>query len=201
MKTQHFLRHGLLIILFSATTFIVQAQTPLDAFVTTTVPVNDSVVGTMFITLADTNQVDLVEIKLGSKDGVTDLYNWNFNSSTVYMTLGNPDPNGRRNNLMEKLDLRSASGAQAALDKAGEYLDRISLEVASLGAQESRLNTSLSILATTRDNYIAAAGRISDADIAQETADLIRSQILQQTAAAIFAQANRQPEIVLALLS
>ena len=78
MKILPFLRHGLLIILFSATTFIVQAQTPLDAFVTTTVPVNDSVVGTMFITLADTNQVDLVEIKLGSKDGVTDLFNYSF---------------------------------------------------------------------------------------------------------------------------
>ncbi len=78
MKTQHFLRHGLLIILFSATTFIVQAQTPLDAFVTTTVPVNDSVNGTMFITLSDTNQVDLIEIKLGSNSGVNDLFNYSF---------------------------------------------------------------------------------------------------------------------------
>ncbi len=78
MKTTKFLRHGLLIVLFSATTFIVQAQTPIDAYVTTTVPVNDSVVGTMFINLADTNQVDLVEIKLGSKAGVTDLFNYSF---------------------------------------------------------------------------------------------------------------------------
>ncbi|MBK9400317.1 MAG: hypothetical protein IPN36_05470 [Bacteroidetes bacterium] len=78
MKTQHFLRHGLLIILLTTTTFIVQAQTPLDAYVTTTIPVNDSVVGTMFITLADTNQVDLIEIKLGSNSGVNDLFNYSF---------------------------------------------------------------------------------------------------------------------------
>mgnify|MGYP003494195877 CR=1 FL=1 len=86
MKTHQF-HHGLLTILFSAATFIAQAQTPIDAYVTTTVPVNDSVVGTMFITLADTIQVDLIEIKLGSNSGVNDLFNYSF---TYDQTSGLP---------------------------------------------------------------------------------------------------------------
>ncbi len=136
-----------------------------------------------------------------NRDGIEDIIDWNFNSSLFNVALGNPDPSGRRNNTMEKLDLRTTAGARAALDSTTSMLEKISLEISSLGAQESRLNTSLSMLTTKRENYIAAAGRISDADIAFESANLIRSQILQKTAAAVFAQANKQPQIALMLLS
>ena len=60
-----------------------KAQIPIDAFVTTSDPVNDKVIGTMFVTLADTNQVEFIEIKLGSNQGVYflkvkhDNYTWN----------------------------------------------------------------------------------------------------------------------------
>ncbi len=55
-----------------------KAQIPFDAFVTTTEPVNDKVVGTMFVTLADTNQVEFIEIKLGSNEGVFNLFDYSF---------------------------------------------------------------------------------------------------------------------------
>lgn len=71
MKTLNF-HHGFLTILFAAITFIVQAQTLVDAYLTTTSPVNGLVEGTMFITLADTAQVEQVEIKLGSNTSDSD---------------------------------------------------------------------------------------------------------------------------------
>jgi flagellin len=50
------------------------------------------------------------------------------------------------------------------------------------------------------ENQTAARGRIMDADFAQETANLSRSQILQQAGTAMIAQANQMPQNVLQLL-
>jgi flagellin len=50
------------------------------------------------------------------------------------------------------------------------------------------------------ENSAAARGRIMDADYATETANLSRAQVLQQAGTAMVAQANQQPQSVLALL-
>ncbi|MBK7964824.1 MAG: hypothetical protein IPK10_05755 [Bacteroidetes bacterium] len=75
----------LLFILFSG--IPLKAQSNFDAFVTTSAPINDVVEGTMFITLTDTNQIDLVEVKVGSKEGQADLANYQF---TYDQTSGLP---------------------------------------------------------------------------------------------------------------
>lgn len=69
-----------------------------------------------------------------------------------------------------------------------------------LGAAESRLTYAITNLAVAKENYMAAESRVRDADVAQETADMIRLQVLQQAGIAVLAQANLQPEIVLKLL-
>ena len=66
----------LLFILFSG--IPLQAQSNFDAYVITSAPVNDKVMGTMFVTLADTNQVEFIEIKLGSNEGVFNLFDYSF---------------------------------------------------------------------------------------------------------------------------
>ena len=66
----------LLFILFSG--IPLQAQSNFDAYVITSAPVNDVVEGTMFITLTDTSQIDLIEVKVGSKEGQADLANHQF---------------------------------------------------------------------------------------------------------------------------
>ncbi len=75
----------LLFILFSG--IPLQAQSNFDAYVITSQPVNDVVEGTMFITLTDTNQIDLIEVKVGSKEGQADLANHQF---TYDQTSGLP---------------------------------------------------------------------------------------------------------------
>ena len=91
----------------------------------------------------------------------------------------------------------NASTAVAALDTA---LDTISTSRASSGAAMNRFGLAISNLAISGENQSAARGRIMDADFASETANLSRSQILQQAGTAMVSQANQLPNQVMALL-
>ncbi len=92
----------------------------------------------------------------------------------------------------------SANAANiTALDAA---LTTINSSRATLGAVQSRFDTTISFLRTAVENQSAARGRIMDADFASETANLSRAQILQQAGTAMIAQANQLPQGVLALL-
>jgi hypothetical protein len=77
----------LVLLLFILSGNALQAQSNFDAYVITSAPVNDVVEGTMFITLTDTNQIDLIEVKVGSKEGQADLANQQF---TYDQTVGLP---------------------------------------------------------------------------------------------------------------
>lgn len=70
----------------------------------------------------------------------------------------------------------------------------------SLGTTEARLNTAINNLSTTRENVLAAASRITDADVATEAAELTRLNILQQAGASVLAQANQLPQLAIQLL-
>lgn len=70
----------------------------------------------------------------------------------------------------------------------------------TFGAIQNRFESTIANLATTTENLSASRSRIQDADFAAETAALTRAQILQQAGISILAQANAQPQNVLALL-
>jgi len=71
---------------------------------------------------------------------------------------------------------------------------------ATWGASQNRFEQVIANLRVAAENSAASRGRIMDADYAQETANLSRSQILQQAGTAMVAQANQMPQGVLALL-
>ncbi|MCB0359069.1 MAG: hypothetical protein KDD44_05525, partial [Bdellovibrionales bacterium] len=96
--------------------------------------------------------------------------------------------------LLTQADAKQAFGI---LDNA---LVNLTKQRGTIGAYQNRLAVATSNLFATRENYQAASSRIQDADVASEAASLVRSQILQQVAAAILAQANQQPAISLDLL-
>ena len=98
------------------------------------------------------------------------------------------------------LDITSFKNATQALKTVDSGLAFISGERAKLGALQSRFETAISNLQVTSENLAASRSRILDADFAQETANLSRSQILQQAGTAMVAQANQLPQGVLALL-
>ena len=85
----------------------------------------------------------------------------------------------------------------AALDAA---ISAVNDRRASLGALQSRFENTIAYLRTAGENQSAARSRIMDADFAAETANLSRTQILQQAGTAMIAQANQLPQNVLKLL-
>jgi len=98
--------------------------------------------------------------------------------------------------------LDTASNAQnsANLNAIDQALASVNSTRATLGAIQSRFSQTITYLQTAVENQTAARGRIMDADFAAETANLSRSQILQQAGTAMIAQANQMPQNVLQLL-
>lgn len=101
----------------------------------------------------------------------------------------------------ESFNLLSQSSAQSAMEQFKENLDLLGSAAGRIGASQSRLGSANSVLRTTQENFTTAESRIIDADIASEAALLVRGQLLQQASAAILAQANQQPALVLKLLA
>jgi len=104
------------------------------------------------------------------------------------------------NNAVSGIDISTVAGANSAIDIADGALARIDGIRADLGAVQNRFETTISSLNTSVENFSAARSRIQDTDFAAETANLTRSQILQQAGVAMLAQANSLPQLVLSLL-
>ena len=97
-------------------------------------------------------------------------------------------------------DVSSAAGASATIASVDSLLDAVATRRANLGAAQSRLGSSVANLQNASEALSASRSRIQDADFAAETAQLTRSQILQQAGTAMLAQANQSPQSVLSLL-
>jgi flagellin len=97
-------------------------------------------------------------------------------------------------------DAESQSAARLALDAINAAITSVTRNRGTLGAAESRLDTTILNLLIARENFQAAESRIRDVDVAEEAAELTRLSILQQAGTAILAQANQQPQLALQLL-
>ena len=142
------------------------------------------------VDLADGGTVTVV-IQSGSE--VTDL-------TTLAMTAATNDDADAMNISAAKIDITTAAGALTSITAIDTALNTIAGQRATLGAQQSQLESTVRNLANVAENTAAAAGRIMDTDYAAETANLTKAQILQQAATSVLAQANAQPQSVLALL-
>ena len=101
---------------------------------------------------------------------------------------------------IENIDISTQSGAWVALKKIDSAIDQVSSARATLGAMQSRFENTVNNIEIQAENLSAARGRIVDADFAKETANLSRTQILQQAGTAMVTQANQIPQSVLQLL-
>ncbi|HEU6456413.1 MAG TPA: flagellin [Roseateles sp.] len=96
----------------------------------------------------------------------------------------------------------TATGAtiDSVIDNIDKAINTVSSQRATLGAAQNRMDQVISNLQISVENQSAAKSRITDADFAQETANLSRANILQQAGNAMIAQANQIPSQVLSLL-
>jgi len=98
------------------------------------------------------------------------------------------------------VDVSSVTGAQAAITTMTAAIETLANLRASNGSEQSRLTFAADMLAVNKTNLEAANGRITDVDIASESANLARLNILQQAGTAMLAQANQANQSVLRLL-
>lgn len=92
------------------------------------------------------------------------------------------------------------TAAPAAITAIDAAITTIATQRATIGATQGQLEATVRNLANIAENTTAARSRIEDTDYAAETANLTKNQILQQASTSILAQANQQPQNVLALL-
>ncbi len=99
------------------------------------------------------------------------------------------------------VDFSSADSCAAAIEDIDEVLSRINTKRSEFGAVINRLSSILESQTTTIQNFTSAQSTIMDADIANESADFVKNQILQQTSSALLAQSqNLHASIVLSLI-
>ena len=129
-------------------------------------------------------------------DGVLDqVFATNDGNSMVVLIA-----NTKNVSTVGQLNLLTREGALEALPLLREQLNRVTSEKATIGAAQSRLSTATNNLRISVENIRSAASQITDVDVAEETAQLVRNQILQQAGAAVLGQANQAPQLALVLL-
>jgi len=102
--------------------------------------------------------------------------------------------------LDKTLDPTTGTNITVSVDHLDKMIDNISRMRSYLGAKQNALESKIEYLDIAKENAEASRSRIQDVDVAQESSVLVKNQILQQTASAMLAQANSQPQIALSLL-
>jgi flagellin len=115
-----------------------------------------------------------------------------FTSSVTATT-----PTDKRVNGLSIGNVSSANDAISTIDFGLNQLNRIRGDI---GAVQNRFFSAISSLSVASENLSAARSRVRDADVAAETAELTRNQILIQAGVAVLAQANQLPSVALSLL-
>ncbi|WP_348734324.1 flagellin [Rheinheimera texasensis] len=101
---------------------------------------------------------------------------------------------------LANLSIATLAGASAALTSIDSAITVIDSKRADLGAIQNRFQATIRNLSNIVENVSSARSRIKDTDFAKETAELTRSQILQQASTTILSQANQRPQSALSLL-
>lgn len=139
---------------------------------------------------ADKTQVDVknngVQFHIGANEG-----------QTTRLAINRIDIDSLK---VADVDVRTQSGAEAAITSINKAIETVSSERSKLGAIQNRLEHTINNLGTSAENLTAAESRIRDVDMAKEMMEFTKQSILSQAAQAMLAQANQMPQGVLQLL-
>ena len=123
-------------------------------------------------------------------------------SNTASVLLGNGTTTTTAYGLqpITGVSLATQADALSAQGQIDGYLESVNKVSGTIGTALSRFQIAAHVASSVADVSQAAEARITDADVAENSAALVRNQILQQAASAILAQANQQPALALTLL-
>ena len=153
-----------------------------------TIQINESLLGG--------TGTDTIDVALSIPSGTAD--------GTKIATPGglfSGNPSGASLSSVSDLDVLTVAKSLKMLTAVDGALVRIDLERSDLGATMSRMEHTISNLSNIVMNTKAARSRIADADIAYESTELSKAQVLNQAAQAMLAQANKAQQSILQLLN
>jgi len=161
--------------------------------------------GTISITLNSVNNRP-ISVDLGN-DTITTAYGGYASHGLVSVNVGDdyydgtkPTSGGGAGSSVTGLNVLSATSATDALKSIDNAIEQVSQSRANLGAVQNRLIATVNNLTNVATNTESSKSRIMDTDYSKETTSLAKSQIIQQAATAMLAQANQLPQMVLSLL-
>lgn len=129
---------------------------------------------------------------LNGEGDVADIHiGVNSNPALSVLSYNVSESDARTTTLgVKNLGIQTKEDALASLDTLDEAIDSINGNRASLGALQSRLQSTVSNLQISGENLSSANSKIRDADVAAETTELARSNILTNSSIAVLSQAN-----------
>lgn len=146
---------------------------------------------------ADNQTTSGIAIQVGTESGTGDSITISasvFDHANVSMIgLGNSTAIGNAFN--------TAAASKTFLTSCDNAMTNITNRQTSIGAFQNRLSAASENLVVQRTNLTAANSTIKDADVAEESANYVQAQILQQASAALLASANQAPSIALTLIN
>jgi len=153
------------------------------------------------------DEIDDIEEETTFNDNalIDGSYNGNFQTGegssdqiSVELASSNSASVGGNTNL-STIDLSTAGGANTAIDTVSTAIDDLSSAIQDIGEYKVRLNSKETSLSTASTNTEAVRSSVEDADFAKEQMEVMKMQIMQQTALSSFSQANTSPQSVLSL--
>lgn len=133
---------------------------------------------------------DELEFQVGTDGSENSIIRYDSNADATTSSLN-----------VSGLDLSSLSGARSALEDIDSALSKVGKMRSSFGALQNRLDSTINNLDVSHESLSAANSRIRDTDIASESSELMRNQILQQASISMLAQANQSQSAALKLIA
>jgi flagellin len=133
-----------------------------------------------------------------SSNDAIDITTTNLTTDATVTAVAGTDNTGAGRAVIDST--ATAASIKTVIDNIDLAISTVSDQRAVMGASQSRFDSVIANLQSSVENQTAARSRIMDTDFAAETANLSRSQILQQAGNAMVAQANQLPQQVLTLL-
>ena len=159
----------------------------------TEVKVSEAIAGDTLVT-SDESQGKKADFKIGANTYSQDL---------LSVGIGDMTSKGlNRANHTDKftVDISSREKADETLEAIDYAISKVTEQRTKLGTVQNRMEYAANNLSTTQENLTAAESRIRDVDMAEEMVAYTKNSILNESAMAMLAQANKQPEKILTLL-
>ena len=182
---------------------ITVVQSSITTAAVVTVSGNDiTVTGDLSHTSNDTGTeiAALITAKTAAADLVTMSSTTAASAAGALTFTGGADQTLSGTRIVEDLSVSTREEASITIESVDAALEDVDTIRGGLGAIQNRFESTIANLNNVAENLSAARSRILDADIASETSNMTKQNILQQAGVSILAQANQAPQLALSLL-